>query len=740
MIVSETGAAVPSSIDYVVTVRALSREETEAPHTGGEEGEMGTFEDVLRSNLRVFSAEDVEEGFRVIRIKAFDAVVLYVEASTASLDAACRFATRVRDGLGFVPTPDKPDASHFPGVMFKGEVRPPILAVVPPSFTVSHLGRLINSGADDYIMWPSIPDVLFRRIRSFARNVVLESEGPSTPTTGRGGGGGGTGAGSLAASILQYAEEHDMDEELAEAEAKESGGGKGGEDETGSGSGSESGTGERLKERRRSVLSKGSASSSALDQIQLRFKLGLIEKEKRKVGELQAKNEDLESQLEDLESRLAAFESPMNSLLQTVNEMSTAVDAGEKLDPAMVKKNLQQVIRDLTSEGLYEPIMGTEGDGEVLDSSKAWVLEEFSSSRGTHVRSGSSKWKATMTKVRAPFAFPSGGGGSGVHKGAGSAGILGQLEEADRVRMVEELKSLKLDVFGLSTDEIVTYVVLVFWDLGLVEEFSVDPDVLANFVRAAAECYQASNPYHNFTHAFDVLQTLFYIITTTSVSSILSSLDVLCLLVAAIAHDLHHPGVSNNFLVATRHDLAKLYNDRSVLENHHAASLYRILEDEGCNVLSGLSEEEWTAAREAIIEMILHTDMAKHFELVGKFSVAASSRDFDGEEEEDRKIICNVLLHAADISNPVKPRSVFAKWVDRVSTEFFLQGDAEKERSLPISPMMDRSNADIPSMEVNFINFVVRPLYAALVSVVPEVQLLLDNMDANKEYYESLRQ
>ena len=32
--------------------------------------------------------------------------------------------------------------------------------------------------------------------------------------------------------------------------------------------------------------------------------------------------------------------------------------------------------------------------------------------------------------------------------------------------------------------------------------------------------------------------------------------------------------MTNNFLVATTHSLAERYNDASVLENHHVASLY----------------------------------------------------------------------------------------------------------------------------------------------------------------------
>ena len=39
--------------------------------------------------------------------------------------------------------------------------------------------------------------------------------------------------------------------------------------------------------------------------------------------------------------------------------------------------------------------------------------------------------------------------------------------------------------------------------------------------------------------------------------------------VSALSHDIDHPGVSSNFLIATRDPLATQFNDSSVLENHH---------------------------------------------------------------------------------------------------------------------------------------------------------------------------
>lgn len=42
------------------------------------------------------------------------------------------------------------------------------------------------------------------------------------------------------------------------------------------------------------------------------------------------------------------------------------------------------------------------------------------------------------------------------------------------------------------------------------------------------------------------------------------------------------------------------------------------------------------------------------------------------------------------------------------------------------------------AVAVNFINFVVKPLYSAFVLVVPEVQVFVDQMETNKQFYQKL--
>lgn len=48
-------------------------------------------------------------------------------------------------------------------------------------------------------------------------------------------------------------------------------------------------------------------------------------------------------------------------------------------------------------------------------------------------------------------------------------------------------------------------------------------------------------------------------------------------LVAAAIHDVDHPGRSNQFLIETSDHLAVLYNDNSVLENHHLAVAFKAM-------------------------------------------------------------------------------------------------------------------------------------------------------------------
>lgn len=63
-----------------------------------------------------------------------------------------------------------------------------------------------------------------------------------------------------------------------------------------------------------------------------------------------------------------------------------------------------------------------------------------------------------------------------------------------------------------------------------------------------------------------------------------------------------------------------LYNDRSVLENHHAAASWDLLMSvPENNFLANLDEAELKRLRFLIIEAILATDLKMHFDILSEW-------------------------------------------------------------------------------------------------------------------------
>jgi len=58
-----------------------------------------------------------------------------------------------------------------------------------------------------------------------------------------------------------------------------------------------------------------------------------------------------------------------------------------------------------------------------------------------------------------------------------------------------------------------------------------------------------------------------------------------------------------------------------VLENHHCAKTFEMLfaKENNCNILANLSTDRYRSIRASILSLVLSTDMANHFENLGRF-------------------------------------------------------------------------------------------------------------------------
>lgn len=132
-------------------------------------------------------------------------------------------------------------------------------------------------------------------------------------------------------------------------------------------------------------------------------------------------------------------------------------------------------------------------------------------------------------------------------------------------------------------------------------------------------------------------------------------LDEATALIASAVHDIDHPGRSSAFLCNSDNSLALLYNDICVLESHHAATTFRLtLSDEKINIFKNLDRDMYKLARSVIIDMILATEMTRHFEHLAKF-VSVFGNDV---ENKDVSELSNKSF--ASRSFLVKERDVFA--------------------------------------------------------------------------------
>eukprot|EP01105_Mastigella_eilhardi_P016378 TRINITY_DN3739_c0_g1_i6.p1 TRINITY_DN3739_c0_g1~~TRINITY_DN3739_c0_g1_i6.p1 ORF type:complete len:610 (+),score=146.47 TRINITY_DN3739_c0_g1_i6:235-2064(+) len=236
------------------------------------------------------------------------------------------------------------------------------------------------------------------------------------------------------------------------------------------------------------------------------------------------------------------------------------------------------------------------------------------------------------------------------------------------------------------------------------------------------------NFYHNAVHAADVVQTL-HCVLNMGLDRWLNELELFSLLIAGACHDADHPGVNNNFLINTESPLAVKYNDRSVLENHHAATAIRLLAKH--KLLESFTEEERKAVRKNVIETIVATDMACHLDWVSKFKMRVGSNFC---QPEDRLLLMVMALKCADISNVCKPPAVYKKWTDALVQECYAQGDLEKKRGIRVSPFMDRNKPEsFANSQRGFFKILAEPMFTAFAKFLgnDKASVIAQNMHAN---------
>ncbi|CAG9327728.1 unnamed protein product [Blepharisma stoltei] len=251
----------------------------------------------------------------------------------------------------------------------------------------------------------------------------------------------------------------------------------------------------------------------------------------------------------------------------------------------------------------------------------------------------------------------------------------------------------------------------VFETLGLTEEFHIDSENLLRFLTNVERSYNATNYYHNSLHSADVTaSTVFLIREGVGRCGNLLSIDVFSLIVAALCHDIGHPGFNNAFLVAKDDKLALKYNDQSVLENMHSCATFKILRRDDCNIISKLSRADYLRFRKVVIMSILATDLQRHYDVLNEFKTCVKN-GAKYEDEKFRILALQTTLKCADIGHGSKTLELHKIWSGLITKEFFRQGDTERQKGMSVTPLCDRNNIVVSRSQMGFLNFLAKPLF-----------------------------
>uniref|UniRef100_A0A8C6K2Y3 Phosphodiesterase n=1 Tax=Melopsittacus undulatus TaxID=13146 RepID=A0A8C6K2Y3_MELUD len=297
----------------------------------------------------------------------------------------------------------------------------------------------------------------------------------------------------------------------------------------------------------------------------------------------------------------------------------------------------------------------------------------------------------------------------------------------------------------------------IFARFGVSEFLNCSEGVLRAWLQMIEANYHSSNSYHNSTHAADVLHATAFFLRKERVKGSLDHLDEVAALIAATIHDVDHPGRTNSFLCNAGSELAVLYNDTAVLESHHTALAFQLtIKDSKCNIFKNIDRNRYRTLRQAIIDMVLATEMTKHFEHVNKFvnsinkpmaSEETSSHSEGSDCEctaniknfpDNQTLIKRMMIKCADVANPCRPLELCIEWAGRISEEYFAQTDEEKRQGLPVvMPVFDRNTCSIPKSQISFIDYFITDMFDAW-DAFAHLPVLMQHLANNYKHWKTL--
>ncbi|NXQ21657.1 PDE4B phosphodiesterase, partial [Peucedramus taeniatus] len=318
-------------------------------------------------------------------------------------------------------------------------------------------------------------------------------------------------------------------------------------------------------------------------------------------------------------------------------------------------------------------------------------------------------------------------------------------KEDHLAKELEDLNKWGLNIFNVAryshNRPLTCIMYAIFQERDLLKTFKISSDTFVTYMMTLEDHYHSDVAYHNSLHAADVAQSTHVLLSTPALDAVFTDLEILAAIFAAAIHDVDHPGVSNQFLINTNSELALMYNDESVLENHHLAVGFKLLQEEHCDIFQNLTKKQRQTLRKMVIDMVLATDMSKHMSLLADLKTMVETKKVTSsgvlllDNYTDR---IQDKTHPALLSTLMTNSFRAGSWENSVN--FLFQTLCETSSKVQfwtnISPTPHRAWVQL---WVGFIDYIVHPLWETWADLVqPDAQDILDTLEDNRNWYQSM--
>ncbi|KAH0795966.1 3'5'-cyclic nucleotide phosphodiesterase family protein [Histomonas meleagridis] len=275
------------------------------------------------------------------------------------------------------------------------------------------------------------------------------------------------------------------------------------------------------------------------------------------------------------------------------------------------------------------------------------------------------------------------------------------------ISMMNELEQFKL---------LISY----FYDLKLSITFQINNFKLVRFLLTVYSKY-TENEFYNWKKVVSTVKFVYYIISNTKLSEVLSKIEVLGLLIASICQDIDHSAINNQMLNEDSEiAFLFLYRNRPIEEIHHCEETIRIIEKEEENIFENIDINQRNQLWHLIISLILSTDMSQHFEIVSKFSnLIYPQMILNLNSVHHRVLLLKMVLKCASLYPTTQSFQSYEKWTYQLNK---INGKNE-------------SDLLIAQEQIAFLLFIANPAFFSLAQALPQIMPTVDQLNCNLEMW-----